>query len=66
MILKQNININSKKVHKCSICKENFFWNEESCWYGYDADEKGCEKVLEKCCNKACFDKSKRKNKRFM
>ena len=54
-----NINPATKQVHKCSICKENFFWSNESCWFGYEENKKGNRKILEKCCSRLCFNKSK-------
>lgn len=57
-----DINPMKKMVHICSICKEKFFWNEEACWYGVCEDEKGREKVLQKCCSRHCFTKSKYKD----
>lgn len=58
-----DINPTKKHVHKCSVCKENFFWNDEACWYGQWEDQKGRERCLEKCCSHHCFNKSKYRKK---
>lgn len=54
-----DLNVQKKKVHRCSICRKNFFWNDESCWFGQWVNKKGNEKILEKCCSRNCFKKSK-------
>lgn len=57
-------NVSSKRLprrHKCTICKELFYWNDESRWYGVLEDEFGNEKVIEKICSSDCLDKSKYK-----
>ncbi len=63
-MIEQNININLKKIYCCSICKENFFWCDESSWYGAYKEKMGDEKELEICCSRICYNQSKYRNKR--
>lgn len=54
-----------KTIHKCTICKNDFVWTDESSWYGnytiirsgnQPVDEK--ENIIAKFCSLSCKKKS--------
>jgi len=60
MILESKIDyVEARRKHVCSICREQFYWNHDSSWYGILEDKKGSQKILEKCCSTNCKNKSK-------
>lgn len=59
--LKEHINKN-KKIHVCTICDKEFYWNENSRWYGILENDKGYVEVIEKTCSIECRNNSVYKN----
>ncbi len=50
-------------LHKCSVCKKKFYWNDESKWYGKLMNKKGLQEVGHKVCSTNCLNNSRFKDK---
>lgn len=60
MILDSKIEyLEARGKHVCSICGCEFFWNDDSHWYGVLENRFSESTILEKCCSTNCKSKSK-------
>lgn len=47
-----------KKLHNCSNCGKNFFWDDKSVWYGSWIDFDNNNSLLEFCSHKCAEEKT--------
>lgn len=48
----------SRRKHVCTLCNNEFYWNDDCSWYGVLDNGIGEQIILEKCCSQSCRDKS--------
>lgn len=44
-----------RRLHKCSACDKEFYWNEQSRWFGKVEGKNQIEEVEFKACSNECF-----------
>ena len=44
-----------RREYKCSVCNNNFYWNDESAWYGQLEDKNQKENIEYLACSEKCI-----------